>query len=145
VKVLRGTTRTVVLTKKYAIKVPRLKKFKNCDTSMRDRLWGFCRGILANQSEAEFSKYANSSYSTPQVVPVLKSYLGGIINIYPRVRVEWIEDRLDDLYDKIKFKAPSDVHIGNLGYYNDYPVWVDYDQNWNDCRRCNKTYENARA
>lgn len=127
--VRRGVTRTVLITKHYAIKVPRIYNSKGY------RIWSFLRGWLANESEANFSEYALTAYGKPQVVPVIKSYFHNLINIYPRAEVETDESKLDELYDEIEFKTPSDIHIGNLGYYNGNPVWIDYDQNWNDCRR----------
>jgi hypothetical protein len=127
----RGMTRTVFITKRYAIKVPRIYNAKGY------RVWNFLRGWLANQSEADFSEYASSGgYSKPQVAPVIKSYLYNLINVYPRAEVEYVEAKLDDLYDELEFKTPSDIHVGNLGYYRGNPVWLDYDQNWNDCKRC---------
>lgn len=134
----RGVTRTVLLTKRYAIKVPRIKHFKDSagkyGTKIEDRIWSFARGILANQSETQWSKYASTAYDKPQVVPVLWS-LWGLINIYPRVEIELVSAKLDDLYDELEFKTPADIHVGNIGYYKNSPVWTDYDMNYNDCRR----------
>jgi hypothetical protein len=125
----RGVTRTVFLTKRYAIKVPRLKDCKG------HKAWTFVRGWSANMSEVDWTGYASIAHGNPQVCPVLKSYLFGIINVYPRVELI-AEENLDEMYDLLEFKTPSDVHVGNLGYYKGHPVWTDYDMNWNDCRRC---------
>ena len=111
------------------MKVPRLKDCKGL------RVWSFVRGLAANISEAQWSEFSNTTYDRPQVCPVLKSWFGGLINVYPRAVVA-SESGLDDLYDDLEFKTPTDVHIGNLGYWNGHFVWLDYDMNWNDCKRC---------
>lgn len=109
-----GVTRLVILTKNHAIKIPR---------------WGMiCRGILANQSEKQWSGYGED------FCPVLRSWFGGLINIYPRcipAPDNWI-----DLYDELAMKTPSDVKRDNFGLYDGKFVWLDYDMSWNDCPRC---------
>jgi hypothetical protein len=129
-EVRRGVTRTVFLTKRYAIKVPRQKACKG------HKAWTFIRGWSANMSEVDWSKYATTAYGKPQVAPVLKSYLWGLVNIYPRAKAymgSWEE--LDDLYDTLEFKTPSDVKGFNFGWLDGNFVWLDYDMNWNDCRK----------
>lgn len=128
-KITRGVTRTVILTKKYAIKVPKLHDSKG------HRAWTWARGLLANISEYDCTMYANTAYKTPQVCPVVKSYLGGIVNVYPRAEPLGTYDQqsLDELYDTLEFKTPSDVKPDNLGWWNGHFVWLDYDMNWN-CR-----------
>jgi hypothetical protein len=62
--------------------------------------------------------------------------LGGLINVYPRARLECDEELMYDLADAMDFKTPSDVHLGNFGWWQGHFVWLDYDMNWNDCRKC---------
>lgn len=127
-KVIRtGITRTVILTRKYAIKIPSLR-----GGSRGAWLWSFCRGVLANQSEVEWS-------CVPGVNPVLKSYWG-VVNVYKRLEV------LTDIDMKnldIRMIAPEYVHVdpkadnigwlhGGVGYERGkFPVWIDYDMSWN--------------
>lgn len=129
-QIRRGVTRTVLITKRYAIKVPRLYDFKGM------RAWSFNRGWAANISERDWTEYTQTAFKVPQVCPVLKSFLGGLINVYPRAELEHDEEKLYDLYGKLEFSTPSDAHVGNLGWWNGYFVWLDYDMNWNDCKRC---------
>lgn len=93
---------------------------------------------MANLSEYDWTIYANEAYNKPQVCPVVKSYLGGIINVYPRAEPlgTYDHEALDELYDTLEFKTPSDIKPDNLGWYNGHFVWLDYDMNWNDCRNC---------
>lgn len=131
-EIRRGVTRTVILTKRYAIKVPRLKDCKGY------RAWTFVRGWAANMSEVDWTGYATKD-EKPQVCPVLKSYLGGIINVYPRAEVVTDEAVMYEEHGKMWFSTPADIHLGNFGWLDGNFVWLDYDMNWNDCRKCGGT------
>lgn len=118
--ITHGTTRTVILIGKYAIKIPRFTA---------PYAWSITRGIQANISEREWS-------GSPGTCPVLYSLIG-LINIYPRCQpVTW--DMTDDEYDDIGLLGPADRKPNNIGLLNGKLVWVDYDMSWNDCRRCDK-------
>lgn len=130
IQVRRGVTRTVFLTKKYAIKVPRRYKCKG------HKAWTFIRGWSANMSEVDWTGYGMTAFNKPQVCPVIKSFLWNLINVYPRAEVCTVSyEQLDGLYDTLEFKTPSDVKSGNFGWYKGHFVWLDYDMNWNDCRK----------
>lgn len=136
-KIKRGVTRTCVLIGKYAIKVPRLKHFINSQngekyyTRLSERLWMFCRGVLANQSEKDWSYYPDSK---DEVAPVLYSWFGGIINIYPRAEPFLGDDyAAQEAWAAMDFKTPSDVKPQNFGYLKGKLVWLDYAMDWNDC------------
>lgn len=124
-QITNGITRTVLLTKNYAIKFPRLRSHGE---GFRGLLWQICRGILANQSELEWSNYSD------ELCPVLYS-MAGIINVYPRVRVATSEEFCKN-YKKMKFKTPSDKKSSNFGWYKNKFVWIDYDMGWNDTQPC---------
>jgi hypothetical protein len=130
VKIRRGITRTVLLTKRYAIKVPRLYDCKG------HKAWTFVRGWSANMSEVDWSYYVEAK---DQVCPVIKTFLGGLINVYPRAEVCTDDDVAEANWEKLTFKTPSDRKATNFGWLNGKFVWLDYDMNWNDCRKCGGT------
>ena len=123
--VRRGITRTVWLTRRYAVKFPSLRPYGNGLTGL---LWSICRGILANQ--AEHTWWTNSH--DPALCPVLRSWLGGIVQVYPRC------EPLADDYDG---PLPEPEHLGdlrdnkpdNFGWLDGRLVRVDYDMNYNGC------------
>ncbi len=122
-QIRRGVTRTVFLTKKYAIKVPRRYKCKG------HKAWTFVRGWSANMSESDWSGYEQGGHC-----PVIKTFLWNLINVYPRCQVA-TEAEVDEHYPKMLFKTPADTKATNFGWYKGEFVWLDYDMNWNDCRR----------
>lgn len=79
----RGATRTVLLIGRWAVKVPSLRGVGAAvgDVRVRHRVNSFCHGILANNSEVAWHAFGAWS---GRVAPVLHSWLGGIVNIYPR-------------------------------------------------------------
>lgn len=110
-----GVTRTVFLIGPWAIKVPSLRTH---GLGFSVLLWSFCRGILANQSEAQWS-------GIDGVCPVRLS-LAGLINIYPRC--EPVEHYLGDYADIGPSMLPlGDCKPQNLGLLHGRIVWVDYD------------------
>lgn len=132
----RGLTRTVIVTKNHAIKIPRLSSGGNGFTGT---LWGFARGILANQGEADWWTWAQQTGDHVHLCPVLRSWLGGIINVYPRaepydpgpeIRMAMFERR----YFPVEMTPiPSDNKPDNYGYVNGTLVIIDYDMTFNGC------------
>lgn len=131
VKVCRGITRTVLLVGKWAIKVPSLRAH---EAGLTGLLWSISRGILANQSELEWS-------GQPGLCPVRFSF-SGVVNIYPRCQpVE--HEPTEAEYDAIApFSGPSDRKPHNIGLLDGAMVWLDYDMNWNDQPPCRHTDKN---
>lgn len=122
--VRRGITRTVLLAGQWAIKLPSLRAHGE---GLAGVLWSISRGILANQSECDFS-------GQPGLCPVLWSF-AGVVNVYPRC--EPVEHELtDDEYAAIGFAGPVDKKPPNVGLLDGRMVWLDYDQNWNDQPPC---------
>lgn len=85
----------------------------------RGRLNSFARGVLANQSE-----YVWCSFEPWQggVAPVRWSWLGGIVQWYPRC-----EPLLDGQLLPPLEPCPGDRKASNYGVYNGRVVRVDYD------------------
>ncbi len=115
----RGITRTVLVTRRWAIKVPSPRSYSG---GLRGVLWSVTRGIQANLSEAEWS-------GTTGVCPVRWSWLG-LINVYPSCDPPPAGE-LD--YDGIGALFPSDKKPENVGLLDGRLVWIDYDNSWNDC------------
>lgn len=118
-RVERGITRTVLLTRRWAVKVPSLRSYSR---NLRGVMWSITRGIQANLSESEWS-------GTTGVCPVRWSWLG-LVNVYPRC-VQVSEHELID-WDAIGFLCPIDRKNSNVGWLNGRIVMIDYDVSWND-------------
>lgn len=129
----RGITRTVIITRRYAIKIP---SFRTYGDGFAGMLWSVCRGILANQSEAMWWKH--SPPDTP-LCPVLRSWLGCLINVYPRCRpFEVSAERELEMHNREWFPVEMDPQASdnkpeNYGWLNGRVVLLDYDMNWNGC------------
>ncbi len=125
-KIARGITRTVFLTRRWAIKVPSLRTHER---GLSGLLWSLCRGILANLSEAEWSGFSD------RLCPVLKSF-AGVVNIYPRCEpLDY--DPSEKTYNMLSFGSPMDRKRQNVGRMsNGKLVWLDYDMNYNDPPPC---------
>ena len=153
-------TRTVLLVGRWAIKWPSTRRYGN---GFKDVMWGLTRGVLANQSEAEWHRCGEEANENERrfagnVAPVLHSWLGGLVNVYPRCRplserdAELLEASLhggpghDDAV-KLGFvypdigPHPGDTKPENVGWLRDPTtewavyklVWLDYDMSYNGC------------
>ena len=112
-KIINGSTRTVILTKKYAIKIPYIGKYKN-----------FLYGLLANKSEVRFNKLKDN-----RLCPVIFYVPFGLTVVMPRC----VEISLQDFEAVIKsdfrlkpFPIPVESKSDSFGYYNNKTVAVDY-------------------
>lgn len=121
-----GICRTVFLVGPWAIKTPRLRRGRDMKGKVvYNVMWSLPRAVLANQSEAQWS-------GVEGVAPVLRSLLGGLVNIYPRCE-PWPEGPEPE-YDSIGVGwLPRDRKPTNVGLLNGEPVWLDYDGSWNGC------------
>lgn len=75
----KGATRLVLLTKRYAFKIPRM-------STIRSFLWG----MLSNMQERDFSKCEDE-----RLCPVLFSLPMGLLVVMPRLR-ELTEEEFED-------------------------------------------------
>ena len=125
-KIERGVTRTVILARSWAIKVPRLRSYGD---GLAGVLWSITRGIQANLSEREWS-------GSPGTCPVRWSF-AGLVNIYPRCAPA-THDVTDAEYEATGLLGPADRKPRNVGWLNGRLVWIDYDMSWNDCRSCGR-------
>jgi hypothetical protein len=126
VRVVRtGVTRTVILVGRWAVKVPSLRAYGD---GLKGVLWSFCRGVLANQSETEWCGYDRY---VDNVAPVRRSWLGGVVNVYPRC-----SPLLDNIEEKDYPDVgphPTDAKRENVGWLGERLVWLDYDMSYNGC------------
>lgn len=118
-----GITRTVILTRRHAIKVPSLRG--GSVGKGRGRLQSLAWGLLANQSEAMWHSY---DLWAGKVAPVRASLLGGLVNVYPRCEPlvaagpggsEVLLPTLDP--------CPRDIKPDNYGRLGGRVVRLDYD------------------
>lgn len=114
-----GCTRIVILTQKYAIKVP----------NFRDdwpRL--FCKGICANMQEVNFA-----STGWPELCPVLFSLPWGLMLVMPRLNLltddEFTEHVPDDWPKREDYEIPVEMKSNSFGWLGSTPVAIDYG-NW---------------
>lgn len=120
----RGLTRTVLLTRRWAIKVPRMASH---DDGLAGVLWSLARGVSANLSEREKSDRRG-------VCPVRWS-LAGLVNVYPRCE-EVDHEPTEEEYAAIGYLGPTDKGPDNVGYLDGRMVFVDFDESWNDQPPC---------
>jgi hypothetical protein len=132
----RGITRTVIVTPNYAIKLPSLRRYGG---GLAGLLWSVCRGILANQSEASWWNSIGDD-QRQYLCPVLHSWLGGIINIYPRCDPYEVSDATAMAMSAREFRPleklnpqAGDTKPDNYGWLGRRLVVLDYDLNYNGC------------
>lgn len=119
-----GSTRSVLLIGKYAIKFPTVKHWRN-----------FLQGILCNDTE-----YSFSHLDTPLLAPVLWCSWGSIVIVMPRAEVKSYdaEDRfafVDEFWklveeveglNKDTIKNIVENKVCSIGMINGKPVAIDY-------------------
>lgn len=135
--VRRGITRTVLLTKRYAVKLPSLRAHGD---GLAGLLWSFCRGVLANQAERTWSSY---DAWAGKLCPVLRSWLGGIVNVYPRCEPYEVTPEQEMAMFRRELRpvdidpTPGDNKPENYGWLTIAGrrtlVFLDYDINYNGC------------
>jgi len=115
-----GVTRTVILTKKYAIKLPALHY------GWKNTLWG----LLANMQEASFSSLVKESEG--KLCPVLFNIPGGWMTIQPRCEPMEFQEFLE-FYSELKnwkqldnFDIPCEDKHDSFGRLNGKIVCFDY-------------------
>lgn len=143
-----GITRTVILTRHYAIKIPSLRRYGDGFAGL---LWSFSRGVLANQSEAEWWR-SSPPDNKHSLCPVLRSWLGGMINVYPRcmpyvATPEQAEAMFRREWRPIlaEFPAPGDNKPDNFGVLDGRVVRIDFDMNYNGCPHDRSGFVNSMA
>ena len=131
-----GVTRTVILTRRYAIKLPSLRPYGD---GLAGLLWSICRGILANQSEQQWWTTAPDDMRQ-YLCPVLRSWFGAVVNVYPRCEpFEADEATAEKMFTRewtpveLLFPHPGDNKPDNYGWLNGRLVCLDYDMNYNGC------------
>lgn len=107
-----GTTRIVLLTPRWAIKLPLVS------SRGHGWLWSLAHGVIANLSELRLSH-------EPGVCPVVWS-LHGLIQVYPRCRPVSL-DTGPIAFDMLASeRVPVDPRPHNVGVLNGRVVWLDY-------------------
>ena len=110
-----GCHRIVILTKRYAIKIPRFT----------DGWKIFLTGLLANMQEIVFSKA-----KWPELCPVLFYISGGWLLVMPRVvemtNNEFIEFNVDNFINTKDYVIPAEKKSDSFGYYRGHVVVIDY-------------------
>jgi hypothetical protein len=117
----KGSTRSVILLWKWAVKIPTLKTWKL-----------FLQGLLANMQEVEFS-----AAGWPELCPVVFSLPGGFVTVMrranPLTEEEWLEittgedkDHIEDLIRKEEYEVPIEEKIDSFGWLDGKLVAVDY-------------------
>jgi hypothetical protein len=121
--VRHGVTRTVILTRRWAVKVPSWRG--GSVGGIRGRLQSLAWGLLANQSEYEWHTFGAWS---GKVAPVRRSWLWGVVQVYPRcdpLPVDELGNYGGDLPDLDP--DPGDHKPDNYGVLAGRVVRIDYD------------------
>lgn len=121
----RGTFRIVLLTKKYAIKIPLLET-----DSFKGRLYGFIHGWQQNLCELAYYKNDTSGMLCP-----IKFSFFGLINIMPRCDTFIASKRnFHYIYNAFKLQCDNwflvENKVSSFGILNNQFVAIDYG---NDC------------
>lgn len=116
-QIKKGSTRYVILTRKYAYKIPALYSWAH-----------FLKGLLGNMQEKDFSKIKDWSH---KLCPILFYVRGGFLVVMPRCQeLQPTEMTLDELdgYAQINeaFKVPAENKYNSWGYYKGKLVAIDY-------------------
>lgn len=112
-RIERGSTRTVLLIGRWAVKCPTFHSWKL-----------FLTGLLCNIQEVEFSKL-----NDPRLMPIVFSTWGGFLVVMPRgvllspeeffaIDREWLQTALNEL--------PLESKRRNFAWYNGRVVAIDY-------------------
>lgn len=121
--VKHGTTRTVILIGKYAIKIPQLKSWK-----------GFLKGFLANMNEKAIHHLCPNYF-----LPVLWASRAGFVVIMPRVKINtaatwYLHAFMADLFhanndnntEALTARRYCEYIANNVAMYKGKPVCIDY-------------------
>lgn len=122
-EVHHGTTRTVFLIGKYAIKIPLIKKYK-----------GFLKGLVCNLTERNISTLCPNYF-----LPVLWSDPLGLFVIMPRAKVVKIDSWFlhafmvdlfhqnnDEEMEALNARYYCEYNPANIGLYKGRPFCIDY-------------------
>lgn len=113
-KIKKGATRFVVLTSRYAFKIPRLISWKS-----------FLQGLLANMQERTF---AQTKWS--QLCPVYWGDPLGILVVMPRCmplrRDFWNSFDFESFRNQLDYAVPVENKYDSFGYFKGKPVAIDY-------------------
>ena len=114
-RIKQGSARNILLTKHYAIKMPRLVEWRL-----------FLYGLLANMQEAQFWRYLHSD----KLCPVLWSLPGGLLLVMPRAAAFSREDHaaldFDAFVDAGTWVVPVEDKQDSFGWYCGRIVAIDY-------------------
>lgn len=114
----RGVTRFVILTRRYAIKVPRFWHYGRFRWEM------FLYGLLGNMQEAKFARTG-----WPELCPVYFAVPGGWLLVMPRCEAldeELTPEQYAAFTNRPDYVLPVEHKADSFGYLNGHLVAVDY-------------------
>ena len=118
IRIVEGCTRIVLLTSKYAVKIP----------NFRYEWRHFLKGLINNIEEAWLSKLSQGNvepFASYCICPVLFSIPGGWLSIMPRC--ERLTDKQWDVLEKTDaFPELDDWKPENFGVLDGLIVQLDY-------------------
>lgn len=117
----RGATRFVILTQRWAFKIPR---FWGCNPHGRFTMVNFLHGLLANMQERQFA-----AMGWPELCPVRFSIPGGWLVVMPRIETlteELSEEEYARFVEQLEYRIPAENKADSFGWYRGRLVAVDY-------------------
>jgi hypothetical protein len=110
----QGCTRIVILTKRYAFKIPNIEEYRL-----------FLQGLLANMQEVVFSSAKYEGFC-----PVIFYLQFGLLIVMPRVKVltdeEFQKFDYETFRERYDYEIPSERKASSFGWLNDEIVAIDY-------------------
>jgi hypothetical protein len=118
IRLERGSTRTVILMKRHAFKLPTLSSWRR-----------FLQGLLANMQEVNWSRI-----DSPYLCPVLFHPPLGFLVVMPRcASIDSIKTgsmEAENWRDKGSYLIPVEYKADSFGYYGGGIVAIDYGQGY---------------
>lgn len=115
-KIIKGSTRWVLVINKFVFKIPSFYSWRN-----------FLNGLLCNMQEIQFSKCIDMNN---KLCPVLFYLPGGFLVIMPKVRVlqqnELPKYLLEQFCTENQMHLPVEIKYDSFGFLNSKLVAIDY-------------------
>lgn len=115
-EIRRGATRTVLITRRWVVKVPSFRR--SVGSGLGSRIRSFAWGVAANHQEKDWA-------GQPGFCPIVASWLG-LVQVYPRCTAIHYDPTPTQYRAITGLDFPSDYKRENVGLLGGALVWLDY-------------------